>query len=204
MTLPAYIDDSLILGHISGDNAADGGWTDQDQFATSQNNLVERHVQILDQPQRIWQMTWQGTAADYKLLRDFRLLVRFHSWYCFNPWVEDWTGTDLVCGTGDGSSRTFTIPGKTVSGQTVKVAGVSNSYYTISSGTGAMGEDQIVFTVGNAPANAAAVTIAAILRRQYRMRFTDNRFNNPQELASQGGDQYYSIPFNLKQMFTDI
>jgi hypothetical protein len=71
-------------------------------------------------------------------------------------------------GTGDGSTTTFTIPAKEVGGVIVyDNAGVVAfpAGYSISVGTGAQGEDRIVFAV--APVTAHVLTIAYLGRRRY-------------------------------------
>jgi hypothetical protein len=66
----------------------------------------------------------------------------------FDFFVLPYTG--LACGTGNGSNKTFTIPGKATAGIVVKDNGsvVSASNYSIGVGTGADGEDQIIYNVG--------------------------------------------------------
>lgn len=52
-------------------------------------------------------------------------------------------------GTGNGSTTTFTLPAKEVSatGLVIKIGVTPTAAYTLSSGTGAEGEDRIVFNV---------------------------------------------------------
>lgn len=69
-------------------------------------------------------------------------------------------------GTGNGSTSTFTLPAKEVSatGLVIKIAGATTTAYTLNAGTGAEGEDQIVFNTP--PANGAALTWSATSARE--------------------------------------
>lgn len=92
---------------------------------------------------------------------------RSNAFTLFDFWYLPWT--DVAVGTGDGATTTFTLPAKEVTGIVVKVAGVvqGGGTYTLSAGTGAEGEDRILFNV--APANGAAITYSAT---RARARFT--------------------------------
>lgn len=72
----------------------------------------------------------------------------------------DWES--LYCGIGNGSITTFDIPGRSTSDQTVYVSGVQQTLvtdYTISSGTGTSGADQIVFEAGSIPEAGQNVSV---------------------------------------------
>jgi len=125
--------------------------------------------------------------AHWKLLQgaDLDTLVRPHylaqkdsnvgfSIFDFDPHAA----TALACGTGNGVQTVFTIPAKEVSGATVKDNGaaVSGSAYTILTGTGADGEDQISFT--SARANAHLITLdAASARRRYTVIYITRKWS---------------------------
>lgn len=77
---------------------------------------------------------------------------------------------DESIGTGDGSNLTFTIPAKETTNQTVMVNGtpwLEVTHWNITAGTGALGEDRVIFTTGNAPANGIPVTITYDGRHRY-------------------------------------
>jgi hypothetical protein len=76
-------------------------------------------------------------------------------------------------GTGNGAITAFTVPGKEIESYSVYKDGVlQGSGYTVSSGTGSLGEDQIVFSV--APANGVVVTITTVLRKRYTVEFAES------------------------------
>lgn len=65
-------------------------------------------------------------------------------------------------GTGTGAALNFTIPAVSTASQLVYVNGVLKTagvHYNITAASGANGEDRVIFTGGNAPANGHAVTI---------------------------------------------
>lgn len=83
---------------------------------------------------------------------------------------------DESIGTGTGAETTFTVPAKETSDRVVKVAGVTKTegvHYNISVGTGAVGQDRIIFTGGNIPANGAAITMTYRGRHWFTMEFVD-------------------------------
>lgn len=83
-------------------------------------------------------------------------------------------------GTGDGATLTFTIPAKETTSQIVQVADglggwttkTAGVHYNITAGSGALGEDRVVFTGGNAPANGRDVRISYTGRHRYTCIFT--------------------------------
>jgi hypothetical protein len=89
--------------------------------------------------------------------------------------------TALACGTGNGSNKTFTIPGKATAGHVVYDNGgvVSASNYAISVGTGADGEDQIVYTVGaTAPANGHLITCdVTAARKRFKVLYVTRKWS---------------------------
>lgn len=62
-------------------------------------------------------------------------------------------------GTGDGSARAFDLPSSSSVVQLAVVDGIvqSPSTWSVSSGTGADGVNQLVFGVGNTPSNGASI-----------------------------------------------
>lgn len=78
---------------------------------------------------------------------------------------------------GNGTTKTFSLPAKAVSGITVKLNGVvaAPSSYALTAGTGVDSCDEITFTV--APANGALVTFdAANARQLYAVAYGDATF----------------------------
>lgn len=76
----------------------------------------------------------------------------------------------ITIGTGDGVTDTWTIPAKETANHVLKVAGVTKvagTHYNVSYGTGAQGEDRIIFTGGNIPTAGQSITLVADGRRRY-------------------------------------
>lgn len=67
--------------------------------------------------------------------------------------------THRSLGTGDGSTRAFDLPSSSSTVQLAMVEGIVQppSTWSLSSGTGAGGVNQLVFGVGNTPGTGAAV-----------------------------------------------
>lgn len=89
-------------------------------------------------------------------------------------WTMEFTAENI--GTGDGSALNFTIPAKETTSHAenaqplVYVNGVLKTvatHYNITAGSGALGEDRVIFTGGNAPPNGHAVTITYSGRHRY-------------------------------------
>jgi hypothetical protein len=112
-----------------------------------------------------------GTAAAHEFLR-FRRANRALTFTFYDIDLDAFDGENI--GTGDGSNLIFTIPAKETANRVVRVAGVlrtAGTHYNVTSGTGSLGEDRVVFTAGNAPTNGQAVTIDYIGRHRYNCEF---------------------------------
>jgi len=122
-----------------------------------------------------FEMSWsQLSDADCATLRAF-YDARGGNWesFTFFDFVSR-VWTDLgVDEAATGSLDTFTIPAKSTSAHTVYVGGesIDSEYWTIGSGTGDEGEDQIVFDEGHEPAEGAAVNVDCTGQRRYTVRF---------------------------------
>jgi len=81
--------------------------------------------------------------------------------------------TSVYCGTGNGTSTAFDIPGKQTSGQVVRVNG-STVAFTVSTGTGADGADRILLP--SPPAAGAVVTCSFSGKLRIRCRFSEDSF----------------------------
>ena len=98
------------------------------------------------------------------------------------------------CGIGDSSEDTFDIPGRETSDQTIYVAGVEQTIttdYTISSGSGTSGADQIVFEAGSIPAAGSVVTVDFTGYLRIRVCFESDELN--QELFEEDLMRYQGI-----------
>lgn len=126
---------------------------------------------------------WEARADFLLSLADAKVLW---SWYEVNSTfafeVFDFEETSFTLkniGTGNGVNLTFTVPGKLSTfnvARSVFVNGVLKTagvHYNVSVGTGASGQDQIIFTAGNAPGNGLAVTITADVRAYYSAEFAE-------------------------------
>lgn len=156
------------IGHISG--------TD---IGMSDGNLEKRRKR--SRPLRTWSYQWRtrspAVAAQLQVFHDARD-GDYEPFYLFEfkgvndagfPWSD--IQTDEI---GDAANDTFTIPGKTTSSVTVYVDDVEKTlttHYTILTGTGSNGEDQIEFTPGNIPGTDAVVTVDFTGRRRWYVRY---------------------------------
>lgn len=107
------------------------------------------------------------------------------------------TYTNVLLGTGDGIVTTFTFGGKDVVEQVVRVAGVAKTagtHYNVSVGTGALGQDQVIFTAGNIPTAGQEVRADARLRALYTMEFLEWS-------ARSGGWDRVVIDFSVQEAF---
>jgi hypothetical protein len=89
------------------------------------------------------------------------------------------TTTPISFGTGDGATLTFTLPAKAVAGLAVYDAGslVTNGIYSLSVGTGADGEDQVVYGTSHAPTPGHALTFSCTSgRRRWVVWYTTLEF----------------------------
>lgn len=113
--------------------------------------------------------------ADEQTLREFYFTQRgkAYPFYFFHPSDEMQYSGEAVDETPSGSLDTFTIPAKTCSNVTVYIDDVeeSSENYSLSSGTGTNGEDQIVFDEGYEPQVDEVVTVDFTGRKRYWMRF---------------------------------
>jgi hypothetical protein len=95
-------------------------------------------------------------------------------------------------GTGDGVTRNFTVAGKEISSQAVSDNGVlkiAGTHYNVSAGSGALGEDRIIFTPGNAPALGHAVLITYTGRHLYNCDLIEFGW----EMANSMGAKLFTI-----------
>jgi hypothetical protein len=99
------------------------------------------------------------------------------TFYDFDPYIA-FVAENI--GTGDGSAVTYTIPAKETTSHAespqplVYVNGVlktAATHYNITPASGALGQDRVIFTGGNAPANGHAVTITYTGRHLYTCEF---------------------------------
>jgi hypothetical protein len=92
----------------------------------------------------------------------------FFTFFDFNVRAIPATGSpDVVFGTGDGATVTFTLPAKLTSGVVIKKNGTTQTLttnYTLQIGLGPDGEDQVTFVV--APAGGAVLAYRAALGRR--------------------------------------
>ncbi len=115
------------------------------------------------------------TVADARTLWQFYKdrQGRYGSFYFYLPYSE--TYENEYIGTGDGSTTTWDIPGKTVSSYTVYNDGSAQTDtvdYNITQGAGTEGAAQIVFTV--APNAGEQLTIDFTGYYRFKVRFADD------------------------------
>jgi hypothetical protein len=96
----------------------------------------------------------------------------------FNFWVPviDTYPEMLYMGIGDGATKTFDIPGKSTSAQTIYVNGQpQGSGFTISYGTGVDGADQVTFTTAPSANYVIACMMTGFLR--CRVRYAQDKLS---------------------------
>jgi hypothetical protein len=81
-------------------------------------------------------------------------------------------------GTGDGATTTFTIPAKETSDHTIQVSDGAGGWITyglgsasVSYGSGAVGQDRVVFTAPNTPPTGRTVRVTYKGRHHYECEF---------------------------------
>lgn len=120
-------------------------------------------------------MDFLVSRADAGILWTFYETNRLIGWTMYD-FETQYPMRQFSIGPGDGVTSTFTIPAKETASQVVKVNGATKTagvHYNISAGTGALGEDQVIFTGGNIPPAAATITVDANGRRRYTVEFTE-------------------------------
>lgn len=116
-------------------------------------------------------MEFNVSTDDYNILYNFWLLNRALG-FTFYDFDEDSPTQNI--GTGNGATTTFLIPAKETRAWVLTVAGAARTvgvHWDLSVGTGALGEDQVVFRAGFIPPAAAAVVITYTGRRRYTCEF---------------------------------
>lgn len=84
----------------------------------------------------------------------------------------------LYCGTGDGTTEVFDIPGRSTSSQVIYKNGIEQTLttdYTISSGTGSDGSDQVDFVTAPAAGDIISCDFTGFLR--IRARFAEDKLD---------------------------
>jgi hypothetical protein len=142
------------------------------------NNIESRRW--VSRARRTWSYQWAGKSqANAALIRDHYLAHQEYTAFHFFEfkYVQNagpiWSSVECD-ETGTGALDTFTIPGKITTSVAVYVNDVLRTlttHYTLSSGTGTNGEDQIVFTEGNEPADEAIVTVNFAGRRRFYVKW---------------------------------
>ena len=109
--------------------------------------------------------SWETlTRANYDLIED-HWYANTDAFYLFNFHFRKLR--DIFIAIADGVALTYTLPAKGVVGQSIKHNNVvAGSQPTLSVGSGANGEDQIVYTGGTKPANGVVLTFNATDARQ--------------------------------------
>ncbi len=131
-------------------------------------------------------------SYDLLTLADARTIWQFYkdrqgsfgTFYFYLPYLETFEGE--YCGTGDGSTVTFDVPGKTISSYTVYDAGSAQTEgggndYVIEQGVGVEGAARITFNT--APASGNHITID--FRGYYRFKVRFEEDNLPFEVFAQ-------------------
>lgn len=118
--------------------------------------------------------------ADARTLYEFFMARkgRYEAFYIYDLGLlagEAFAHSAQFVGSGDGSTDTFDLPGRSTSNQTIYVDGAEqtlSTHYTISSGTGVSGADQVMFVT--APADGAVITADFTGFLRMRCRFADD------------------------------
>jgi hypothetical protein len=106
----------------------------------------------------------------------------FGTFYFYLPYLETFEGE--YCGTGDGSTVDFDVPGKTISSYTVYEGGAEQTEgvdYTVDGAGGVEGAAQLTFTA--APATGDHITIDFTGYYRFKVRFAED--NLPFEVFAQ-------------------
>lgn len=121
-------------------------------------------------------------SYDLLTLANARILWQFYkdrqgayeSFYFYLPYSETFEGE--YCGTGDGTTTAFDVPGKTISSYTVYDGGsaqIEGVDYTVDSGGGVEGSAQIDFVV--APVSGNHVSIDFTGYYKFKVRFAEDK-----------------------------
>ena len=121
------------------------------------------------------------SAADAKTLWEFYMDRKgaYEAFYIYDLALladVSFNHTDQYCGTGDGATDTFDIPGRSTSSQTVYVDGATQSTpgdYSILTGGGESSSDRIQFVA--APAEGEIITCDFTGFLRIRARFKEDR-----------------------------
>ncbi len=114
-------------------------------------------------------------GTEWNVIHDFHT-ARLGQWETF--WFYDFltrAWTDLKVGRGDGTTRTFDLPGKSIVSATlvVRVNDVIETHRSLSAGTGEGSSDQVIFDSGYAPADGSLITAAFTGRLRIKARKAD-------------------------------
>lgn len=137
--------------------------------------------------------------ADYYVLWAWYELMRTSSFTFYDFEFQQVTAKSF--GTGNGSTTTFALPGKTLqSGASIYINGVLKTLttdYTITEGNLTSptleGETRITFVA--APANGLALTFTGVLRRKYTCEFAE-----PAQRRSNAYNRIY-VSMNVRERF---
>jgi hypothetical protein len=141
-----------------------------DEFKSRSNPSSGRH-----QEKDIWNRTRFNASMEYDL-RTVDALIVYGFWKTNRNTFFDFYDFDVDIfiteniGTGTGALTTFTVPGKKITSVSVFVNAVQKFVgvdWDLSSGTGAIGQDQIIFRAGHIPAAAAPITINYVGQHWY-------------------------------------
>lgn len=119
------------------------------------------------------------TVADVKTLYEFYMEMggAYSSFYIFDyseKLLHTFTHVNAYCGTGDGTTTIFDIPGKSTSAHTIYVAGVdTTSAATVLVGGGSSSSDRIEFNT--APTTSSIITIDFSGHLRMKVRFADDK-----------------------------
>jgi hypothetical protein len=95
------------------------------------------------------------------------------AFYFYTIESGDWDG--LYVGVGDGATKTFDLPGKSTSAQTIYVDGISTSAVTILTGGGSESSDRVTFTTEPAAGAILSCDFTGYLR--IRCRFEEDKMS---------------------------
>lgn len=122
-------------------------------------------------------VTYDGflTKAEMDVLWNFYLARKggYEAFYIYDMAdvlnVTSTSYTDLYVGTGDGSTATFDIPGRSTSSQTLYIDGVEDETAAFLTGGGDSSSDRVTPTSAPAAGEVISVDFTGIMR--YRVRF---------------------------------
>jgi hypothetical protein len=120
-----------------------------------------------------WQTLTRAKRDQLKAHRDANVDRSFN---LFDFWFS--TVSALFVATADGTATVYTLPAKAVAGMVARHNGsVAGTQPSLSVGTGADGQDQLVYTSGSKPGAGVVVTFdAADARLYYEVLYRSARF----------------------------